>query len=347
MSSSRSLGYVLAGAGAALFSTKAIFIKLAFQEQVDGALMLAWRMIFALPFYIGIGVWALLKRRRQGAPPPTGHSLALASITGFFGYYLASTFDFAGLQYISAELERLVLFTYPVFIMFLGAAFGGPRITAVGLAAAAVTYTGLAIVFAADLPEGGRETILGTVLVLGAALTFACHHLLAKRVLPALGSALFTAVALSTAAVFCIAHQVVIGSGSFAASPRFLWLAFGCAIVATVMPTLLINAGIARTTPQAVAMISNISPLVTIGLAVALLGETFTATDAVGAFLVLAGVGLYTWGEGRTGAARVGEGQVHEGHADEGHADEGLARVVAADLPGDEQDIVASTTEQS
>ncbi len=323
MSSSRSIGYALAGVGAALFSTKAIFIKLAFQEQVDGALMLAWRMIFALPFYLAIGLWALAKRRRQGAADPSRRSLALAALTGFFGYYLASTFDFAGLQYISAQLERLVLFTYPVFIMFIGAAMGGPRITGIGLAAAAVTYFGLAIVFAADLPEGGRDTVLGTVLVLGAALTFACHHLMAKRVLPALGSALFTAVALSTAAVFCIAHQMLLGSGSFAASPRFLWLSFGCAIIATVMPTLLINAGIARTSPQAVAMISNISPLVTIGLAVALLGETFTATDAVGAALVLAGVGLYTWGEGRA------------------KRDAATGTSVAADLPGDEQDIVA------
>jgi drug/metabolite transporter (DMT)-like permease len=121
---------------------------------------------------------------------------------------------------------------------------------------------------------------------------------MAKRVLPALGSALFTSIALVTASVFCILHQVVV-SGDFSASSRFLWLTAGCAIVATVMPTFLINAGLARSSPQSVAMISTISPVVTIGLAVAVLGEPFTPADAIGSTLVLAGVALFTWGEGR------------------------------------------------
>jgi drug/metabolite transporter (DMT)-like permease len=296
--SPRTTGYALAFLGAALFSTKAIFIKLAFQDRVDAALMVAWRMIFALPFYVAIGAWAWAQRRAQGLPPPEIRSVLLAAVTGFIGYYVASQLDFAGLQYITAQLERLVLFTYPIFIMLLGAAFAGQRITRSGLGAAAITYTGLAIVFALDLPHGGRETIIGTLLVLGAALAFAAHHLMAKRVLPALGSALFTSIALVTASVFCILHQVVV-SGDFAASSRFLWLTAGCAIVATVMPTFLINAGLARSSPQSVAMISTISPVVTIGLAVAVLGEPFTPADAIGSTLVLAGVALFTWGEGR------------------------------------------------
>lgn len=296
--SSRATGYALAFAGAALFSTKAIFIKLAFQDRVDAALMVAWRMIFALPFYVAIGFWAWQQRGTQGLPPPDARSLMLAAATGFLGYYVASQFDFAGLQYISAQLERLVLFTYPIFIMLLGAMFAGQPVTRSGLGAAAITYAGLAIVFAIDLPTGGRDTIIGTLLVLGAAISFAAHHLLAKRILPALGSALFTAIALITASVFCILHQVVV-SGDFSASARFLWLSAGCAIVATVLPTFLINAGLARSSAQSVAMISTISPLVTIALAVAVLGEPFTLADAIGSALVLAGVGLFTWGESR------------------------------------------------
>lgn len=298
-SKSRYIGCALAACGAALFSTKAIFIKLAYQDRVDAALMLAWRMIFALPFYLAIGWWAVQRRRAEGAPPIEARTVALACITGFLGYYAASQFDFAGLQYISAQLERLVLFTYPVFIMLLGAAFGSARITPTGLASAAITYAGLAFVFTADLPDGGRDTVWGTLLVLGAALSFAAHHLLAKRVLPALGSALFTSIALATASFFCILHQAIAGQGDFSAPSRFLWLTAGCALVATVLPTFLINAGLARSSPQSVAMISTVSPLVTIALAVAILGETFTLADAVGSTLVLIGVGLFTWGEGR------------------------------------------------
>jgi drug/metabolite transporter (DMT)-like permease len=185
--------------------------------------------------------------------------------------------------------------------MFIGAALYGDRITGLGLAAAAVTYAGLARVFAADFPEGGRSTVIGTALVLGAAVTFAAHQIMAKRFMVLLGSALFTAISLSTAGVLCILHQAVVGGGDFSASPRFLWLSLGCAMVATVMPSFLINAGLARVSPQAVSMISTVSPIVTIALAVAILGEPFTAADAIGSSLVLAGVGLFTWGESRQG----------------------------------------------
>lgn len=294
----RYVGYALAFIGAALFSTKAIFIKLAYQDRVDAALMLAWRMIFAMPFYAVIGVWAYGKRRDAGLPPPDARTVALASVTGLIGYYVASMFDFAGLQYISAQLERLVLFSYPIFIMLFGAALGGHRLTPTGLAAAAITYAGLAIVFAIDLPAGGHDTVIGTLFVLGAAISFAFHHLIAKAIIPALGSVLYTSIALLSAGVLCVLHQVVV-SGDFSATPRFLWLTFGCAIFATVLPTFLINAGLARSSPQSVAMISTISPLVTIALAVAVLGEPFTLADAIGSTLVLAGVGLYTWGEGQ------------------------------------------------
>ncbi len=179
-------------------------------------------------------------------------------------------------------------------------------ITRFGIAAAVVTYIGLAIVLAVDLPSGGRNTAIGTALVLGAAISFAWHQILAKRFIAPLGAALFTSIALTTAGVFCVLHQVVFGTGSFAATPRFLWLAFGCAIVATVLPTFLINAGLARVSPQAVSMIATVSPIVTIGLAIEILGEPFTVADAVGSSLVLLGVGLFTWGDSRKGGRRLG-----------------------------------------
>ncbi len=296
---SRLVGYGCAAAGAAFFSTKAIFIKLAFQDQLDAALFLAYRMIFATPVFVAIGVLALAKRRAKGEPPPDLASVAWAAFIGLIGYYVASAFDFAGLQYISASLERLVLFTYPLFVMFIGALLYGEALSGFSITAAVVTYIGLSIVFAVDLPQGGRATAIGTVLVLGAAISFAWHQILAQRVIPRLGSALFTSIALTAAGVACVLHQAVLGSGNFAASPRFLWLAFGCAMVATVLPTFLINAGLARVSSSAVSMIATVSPIVTIGLAIAILGEPFTLADAAGSALVLLGVGLFTWGDAR------------------------------------------------
>ncbi len=263
--------------------------------------MLAYRMIFSLPVFAAIGVWAVLQRRARGVPPPSWADYARASFVGFLGYYVASQFDFAGLMFITAQLERLVLFTYPLFVMFLSAALYGERVTRSGLAAAAVTYTGLGIVFAIDLPEGGRNTVIGTLLVLGAAVSFALHQIYAKRFMGPMGSALFTSVALASASVFCILHQFVVSGGDFAATPRFLWLSAACAIVATVLPTFLINAGLQRISSAAVSMISTVSPVVTIALAVSILGEPFTLADAMGSALVLAGVGLYAWGEHQRG----------------------------------------------
>lgn len=302
---SRAVGYGCAALGAAFFSTKAIFIKLAFQDQVDASLMLAYRMLFATPVFVAIGVWAYAQRRAKGLPPPDRPSVVWAVATGFLGYYVASAFDFAGLMYISASLERLVLFTYPLFVMFIGVVFYGETLTRFGVAAAVVTYIGLAIVFAVDLPSGGRSTWIGTLLVLGAAISFAWHQILAKRFIAPLGAALFTSIALSAAGVFCVLHQVLFGSGSFAATPRFLWLSFGCAMVATVLPSFLVNAGLARVSPQAVSMIATVSPIVTIGLAIQILGEPFTAADAIGSALVLTGVGLFTWGDSRAKPSRA------------------------------------------
>ena len=127
---SQIIGYAYAAAGAALFSSKAIFIKLAYLERSDASLMLASRMAFSLPFFIVIGLYAFNKRRQAGLPAPGMKMIALAAVNGFIGYYIASYLDFAGLLFITAQLERLVLFTYPVFVMLLGFMFFGGRITA-------------------------------------------------------------------------------------------------------------------------------------------------------------------------------------------------------------------------
>lgn len=295
----RFTGYALAFAGAGFFSTKAIFIKLAFADKVDAGLMLAWRMIFSTPVFVVIGALALARRRVKGEPMPDARSIGLAMMTGFVGYYVASEFDFAGLMFISAQLERLVLFTYPLFVMFLGRVLYGDAIPPLGVAAAAVTYTGLAVVFLTDFPAGGRDTVIGTLLVLGAAISFALHQIWARQFMAPLGPALFTSIALTSAGVFCVLHQAIVAGGDFSAPQRFLWLSAGCALIATVLPTFLINAGLSRISSQAVSMISTVSPIVTIALAVAILGEPFTVADALGSALVLLGVGIYTLGDSR------------------------------------------------
>ncbi len=294
MNQSRLLGFIFAAAGAALFSTKAIFIKLAYMDQVNPALMLALRNLVALPFFLGVGIYTVYQMRRGGKPLPSLKLTGQALATGFIGYYVSSLLDFEGLTYITAQLERLVLFTYPIFVMFLGWMFFKARITWMSVLAAAITYAGLCVVFFSALPSGGSNVIIGTVLVLGCAITFALYQLLAKGFITVMGSALFTSIALTGSAVACIAHYVIISqSFDFSSSPRFFWLAAGTAIFATVLPSFLVNAGLARISPQSTSMIATISPLITISLAVWILGEQFTIADAIGAAMVIAGVMLF------------------------------------------------------
>lgn len=287
-------GYALAGAGAALFSTKAIFIKLAYMEEANAALMLAQRMAVALPFFLAVGAYAVWRLKREGRPLPARREALGAFAVGLLGYYVSALLDFEALVYITAQLERLVLFTYPLFVMFLGWMFFGAKLRAISIFAAGITYAGLVVVFLTDLPSGGSATVIGTLLVLGCAITFALYQLLAKSFITALGSALFTSIALSAAAIACAMHYVVVSGGfDFSSSPRFFWLAAVTAIVATVLPSFLVNAGMSRIGPQSTSMISSISPPITILLAVWILDEPFTLIDAIGSTMVMAGVVLY------------------------------------------------------
>jgi drug/metabolite transporter (DMT)-like permease len=295
---SQVIGYSLVAAGSALFSSKAIFIKLAYVERADALLMLGWRMAFALPVFILVGALELSKRRRTGRAMPAVHQVAGAVLVGLIGYYLAMILDFSGLLYVTAQLERLALFTYPVFLIFIWAAFFGMRLTPSAVIAALISYAGLAFVFVTDLSLGGSNVVLGTALVLGSAISFAVYQLMAKRYIGEVGATLFTALALSGAALTTLLHVVIARGGlDTSVSASYLALAAATGLLATVVPSFFVNAGMARIGAASTAMISNVSPLMTIYFAVMLLGEEFTWAHAVGTALVVGGVGYHAWSD--------------------------------------------------
>ena len=299
-------GYLLVAAGSAMFSSKAIFIKLAYLERYDSLLILAWRMVFALPVFLLVGAVALARRKAEGKPMPRRSAVLGAAGIGLIGYYLAMVLDFAGLLYVTAQLERLALFTYPIFLIFLGAAFFGMRLTASSLIAALITYLGLAVVFVSDFSLGGPNVTLGTLLVLGAAVSFALYQLMAKRYIGEMGPTLFTSVALSAAAVTTLAHVFIMrGALDTSMSTHYFMLASGIGILATVLPSFFVNAGLARIGAASTAIISNVSPLLTIYFAVVLLGEEFTLPHAIGTALVVGGVGYHTGREIRKPVAEA------------------------------------------
>ena len=298
-------GYLLAGFGAFLFATKGILIKLAYGTgnviAVDAVTLLAIRMVFAMPVYIVIGALSWREAIGRGRALPTGRLVLLAALVGLLGYYLSSYLDFQGLVYLTAQFERLILYTYPVFVMILGALFFGGRLTRLGIMALIVSYAGIATIFIDGGSGQGPQVDLGVALVLGSAFTFALYQLLAKSLITQVGSRLFTCIAMTAAGIGVLTHFFAWKgvAALYALPPSIVLIGALLAIFATVLPSFMMNAALERIGAEAVSMIGTLSPVATIGMAILVLGEPFTLTDALGTVLVVAGVGLFTWHDTR------------------------------------------------
>ncbi len=284
------IGYSLALGGAALFSTKGIFIKLAFAQGVSTEATLALRMMVALPVYLVILV-SLLRRNPALRPLLTPGRLLATMAVGALGYYLSSYLDFAGLAFVSAQYERLVLFTYPFFVLLFGVWFFGDRMNWNLVPAMLVSYGGLMAIFAWNLTVQPEGLLIGTLLVLGSALTFALYQHLARRQMLVLGSALFTCIGMSTAALLAIGQSLVVdGPATYASFDAYVWfLGLMLGIFGTVLPSFLLNGAIARIGARATASTASFGPIITIVLAVFVLGEAFTWVHALGTAMVLLG----------------------------------------------------------
>ncbi|MBU1333682.1 MAG: DMT family transporter [Alphaproteobacteria bacterium] len=294
------LGYAFAVAGAVLFSTKGIFIKLAYGQGVSTEMLLSLRMIVALPVYLVI-LLTLLRREDSLRAALTPKTVIASMAVGILGYYLSSYLDFLGLNYITAQYERLVLFTYPFFVLLFGVWFFGDRMVWRVVPAMLVSYAGLLVIFGWNLAVNPDGLVLGTLLVLGSAITFALYQHLAKRQMLVLGSALFTCIGMSTAALCAIAQNMVLaGPASYLALTPQIWL-YGLALglLGTVLPSFLMNAGMARIGARATSSTAAFGPVVTIIIAVIVLSEPFTLFHGVGTALVLAGSVLFARAERR------------------------------------------------
>ncbi len=292
-------GIVLALLGAAFFATKGIVVKLALIEGVDAVTSLTWRMIVAVPIFLTVGIIGYRKRLAAtpaGAPPVLTLPVLLQTFgVGIVGYYLASLLDFSALEYISAQFDRLILLTYPFFVVLFGAVFFKRRITLPMVAALLVSYLGIALIFWHDLNIEGENVLLGAALVFGSAIAYAAYQIMAKPLIDRLGPQLFTSIAMSGAGPAVIAHFLFTHPlGDLAVSGNGFLLMLAIGTVSTVLPAYCISAAIGLIGPERTAIIGNISPVVTVSLAISVLGEAFTIWHALGTALVLGGVWLFT-----------------------------------------------------
>lgn len=287
-------GYGLALLGSFLFATKGIYIKLAYDYGIDATSLLTLRLLMATPFFLFVGVLTWWRHRATIDIPVKVYIQAIA--VGILGYWFASYTDFEGLVHLTPQFERLILFTYPLFVILLGAMFFGHKIKPWALSAFAISYAGLALVFVTDLHTKGGNITVGALWVTASSIAFALYLLLAKPVIKRMGPSLFTSWAMTGAAAASIIHFGVTHEISdIPISGPLLWLCLSLAIGATVLPSYLINFALSRISAQANAVIGFINPIITLALSGLILREVITGADIVGTALVLLGVGLYSW----------------------------------------------------
>ena len=285
-------GLALAAFGAIAFSGKAIIVKLAYRHGVDAVTLLMYRMLFALPLF-ALLAWV----GGRGRPALKRDDWLAVLGLGFCGYYLASFLDFAGLEYITASFERLVLYLNPTLVLALGWVLFRRTVKPVQLGAMAVSYAGIALVFGHELKVEGANAPLGALLVFGSALSYAVYLVYSGQVVSRIGSLRLTGAATSVACVLCITQFALLRPLSAAWVPEpVLWLSLLNAAACTFIPVLAVMMAIERIGAALAAQMGMIGPLATIAMGVAFLGEPMNAWIVAGTALVIAGVWLLARG---------------------------------------------------
>ena len=283
-------GLLLAAAGAIAFSGKAIIVKLSYLYGVDAVTVIMYRMLFALPFFVLLGLWAERQAVARANPLTRRDVLDIIGL-GFIGYYLSSYLDFLGLQYITASLERLILYLNPTLVVLLGWALYKKPIQPIRMAAMAVSYSGVLLVFAHELTLSGAHVALGSALILGSAITYAMYLIFSGQLVQRMGSLRLVGWATSVACVCCIVQFVLLRPLSAAVVPvDVLWLAVLNALACTVAPVLMVMMAIERIGAALTAQTGMIGPMATIALGVWVLGEPLNVWIGMGTLLVLSGV---------------------------------------------------------
>jgi len=285
-------GFLFAIAGTMLFSLKSIFIKLAFIEGVDTTTLMFLRMSMACPLYILVLIYAI-KTRPEKAAKLNKKNISIAIILGFFGYYLASYLDFESLHHISAQLERLVLFTYPIIVAILSWIFFREKITIRVFISMFLSYVGVGFLFFNEAGAGNENLVIGTAFVAGAAFFFSIYVVFSKALISTLGSLIFTSIAMSTAVIYITIQFITTHDFTdLDVSPRVWLLSFLLAVFCTLIPSFLSAEAINRIGPTRMSITGSIGPVFTIFIAVVFLGEDFGWKHIIGLLLVLIGVGL-------------------------------------------------------
>jgi drug/metabolite transporter (DMT)-like permease len=287
--SAASAGLIFAIGSAALFAVRPIFVKLVYAQGIDSTTLIAFRMLFSMPIYAIMLLWLLrdpVKKSKLSLK-----AIVSSSIIGLFGYYAASFLDLIGLQYVTAQLGRMILYIYPTLVVILGAIFFRERVTWRMLVSLAITYIGVAVIFGHDLQQFDDNVIVGALFIVGSALSFAIYLIFSKSLITELGSRVFTCIALISASMgifihYALTHSILTPQVNAVGLSWILVISIFC----TVIPTFFTTAAVARIGANKTGIVAMVGPAFTSSFAVLILGEAFTIYHAVGIIMVVMGV---------------------------------------------------------
>ena len=282
------IGLAIAIAGAVLFSTKAIVAKLIYRYPVDAVTLIAFRMVFSLPFFAAIALW----QARVSAPLTGGERIRIV-LLGLIGYYVSSFLDFLGLQYISAGLERLILFLTPSFVLLLSIGFLKKRIGTLEWLALGVSYLGTVLVFLHDARRGGPDVMLGAGFVLGSAVTYSLYLLYSGEMVRRVGAMRLVSYAMCISSAACMVQFLLLRPLSMLQQPLAVYgLSLFNAVFCTVLPVFMTMIAVARIGATTASQAGMIGPVSTLFLGAVILDEPVTAVQLGGTALVLSGIFL-------------------------------------------------------
>jgi len=283
-------GSFLSFAGAIIFSTKAIFVKLAYQYDVDSVSLLMLRMAFALPFFLFIAYTGI--QAKSDAVPLLKSSKWPLLWMGILGYYIASLCDLEGLKYIDASLERVIIFIYPTLVVLLSFFFLKKRINRIQIIAIVCSYVGIAIALGGNIQvNASHDIVKGALLILASAIAYAIYLVGSGELAPKIGTRLYNSVAMTIACLAIIIHSLIQHGFNLM---DFQWqvymYAFIIGIFTTVIPSFMIVEGIRLIGASKSSIIGTVGPISTIILASIVLGESINSIQWLGSIIVVVSV---------------------------------------------------------
>ncbi|WP_318502316.1 DMT family transporter [Photobacterium leiognathi] len=277
-------GIFFALIGTALFSIKPVFIKLAYLFGGDAVSIMALRAFSSVPIYIIMMFWLLRKTENRTNCKRYG---VAASAVGILGYYLASYLDIAAMAYISAQLERLLIFLFPSFVVLISWIVLKQTPVKGTFKAIFLGYIGVALIVFHDMNNIGNNILLGSGLAVASAFIFACYLIMSKKLISQMGSQLFTCIGMGSAGIVILIQSQWQGINVITLDPQLVGLGIALGIFCTVLPSFFVAAAMQKLTPSQLSLTSNVGPAITAVFAITILSEPFTWFHAIGMVFVV------------------------------------------------------------